>query len=194
MEFIDRITLYDFLYDDEYRAEYILDSNKKHTLAHQLTQAVNYLHKKLTPIIQRDIKPENIMITKHWSLKLVDLGLSKCLTSVGASRTTVGTTLKGTAPYMPPEMVLHYDDASVFSDIWAVGCTIAEMYTESPVWELDEDYEVRLKEKMLDHEIPNFDAIPEELKESLEDYFKYIPQERSLSLLMCTFSNILCRV
>ena len=76
-------------------------------------------------IIHRDIKTENIMITKDGRLKIMDFGLAKLKNQTGLTKT--GTSL-GTLSYMSPEQS-HGVPADNRSDIWSLGVVFYEILT-----------------------------------------------------------------
>ena len=90
----------------------------------QVVNAVYYLHNN--NIIQRDIKPENILIGEDNKIKLCDFGWAKELTLENRS------TFCGTVEYMAPEIVGSENyDYSV--DIWSLGILLYELlYGHSP--------------------------------------------------------------
>ena len=65
-------------------------------------------------IIHRDIKPDNIMISKFGDYKLGDFGVSKVMSH------TTGATMTGTEGYMAPE-VLHIEKYGKEVDIYSLG-------------------------------------------------------------------------
>ena len=65
-------------------------------------------------IIHRDIKPDNIMISKFNDYKLGDFGVSKVMSH------TTGATMTGTEGYMAPE-VLHIEEYGKEVDIYSLG-------------------------------------------------------------------------
>jgi len=85
-------------------------------------------------IIHRDIKPDNIMLSKTGVVKILDFGLAKLAEHVlpdfeasGASGTISGT-LSGTLPYMSPEL-LRGELASSASDVFSFGSVLYELFT-----------------------------------------------------------------
>ncbi len=112
------------------RAEF-LDERQVLTWAHQLSDALVYLHSQEPPILHRDIKPSNLKLTPNGVLKLVDFGLVKILAADDSTITIVQG--RGTALYTPIEQyggdTGHTD---VRSDIYAFGCTLYHLLTNHP--------------------------------------------------------------
>jgi serine/threonine protein kinase len=92
----------------------------------QVCQALAYLHQQKPPIIHRDIKPQNIIITPAGRAVLVDFGLSKIYdeqlqTTTGARGLTFG--------YAPPEQY-GQGRTNPRSDIYALGATLYTLLTK----------------------------------------------------------------
>lgn len=84
----------------------------------QLLFGIRALHSK--NILHRDLKSANIFLTKTFSLKIGDFGISKVLERSSAI-TCIGTPL-----YLSPE-VCNNQPYGLSSDMWALGCIIYEM-------------------------------------------------------------------
>ncbi|KAH0559022.1 hypothetical protein KQX54_000844 [Cotesia glomerata] len=106
MELFHSYSLSDVLFDNVFEKAAALTILKKHKIAQQFCQAINYLHLKENPIIHGDIKPANILLHANGTVKVCDLGRSKFKKMSSSLRTTVGGTgfVKGTPLYMAPEV------------------------------------------------------------------------------------------
>ena len=78
-------------------------------------------------MVHRDIKPDNILVTKKGIIKVADLGLAKS-TDEDMSMTQSGTGL-GTPHYMPPEQARNAKHVDNRCDIYALGVTLYHFLT-----------------------------------------------------------------
>ena len=92
-------------------------------------------------VIHRDIKPDNILLTKDGKVKLADLGLAKQLGEKTGGLTLTESPM-GTPDYMSPEQIEDSKHVDARSDLYSLGCTFYHMLTGSPPYESDNVYGV----------------------------------------------------
>jgi len=101
----------------------------------QMCNAVYYMHEK--NIVHRDLKPENVTLDGKGGVKVIDFGLSICVTS------DMRHGVVGTVPYMAPEVIKYYGvkDKEVVEqvdlkavDVWALGVVLFTLVTGRFPW------------------------------------------------------------
>lgn len=91
----------------------------------QLAEVLDYLHtRKPHPIIYRDMKPDNIMLTPDGNIKLIDFGIAREY----KIENTSDTTNLGTKAYAAPEQIsgMQTDERT---DIYSLGVTLYHLVT-----------------------------------------------------------------
>lgn len=91
----------------------------------QVCEGLQRAHKQ--GLVHRDVKPDNILITRDGQAKLTDLGLVKDIEAdLNLTRTGRGL---GTPHYMAPEQFRNAKHVDVRSDIYSLGATLYAMVT-----------------------------------------------------------------
>jgi serine/threonine protein kinase len=93
-----------------------------------ICDALHYLHMRTPPIIHRDVKPSNIIVTATGHPVLVDLGIAKEHVP-GANATATFVRKAGTEGYAPPEQYAAAGQAGPWSDVYGLGATLYQLLT-----------------------------------------------------------------
>ena len=116
MELVDGITLKKYI-----ETRQGLPVQEAVTIAIQVAMGLEAAHRN--HIIHRDIKPQNIIISKEGKVKVTDFGIAKIATS-----NTITSNVMGSVHYTSPEQARGgYSDEK--SDIYSLGITLFEMLT-----------------------------------------------------------------
>ena len=116
MELVEGITLKKYI---EKKAR--LSYKEAVSIAIQVSMGIEAAHNN--HIIHRDIKPQNIIISKEGKVKVTDFGIAKAATS-----NTITSNVMGSVHYTSPEQARGgYSDEK--SDIYSLGITLFEMLT-----------------------------------------------------------------
>lgn len=107
---------------------YPLDWSKRLSIAIGSARGLTYLHEMANPpIIHRDIKSSNILLSETHIAKVADFGLSKVAPDGGDKRVTT-TQVKGTLGYLDPEYYMT-NQLSEKSDVYSYGVVLLELLT-----------------------------------------------------------------
>lgn len=93
-----------------------------------LLLGVHFCHQR--SVMHRDLKPQNLLISREKELKLGDFGLGRAFAIPVRRFTNEVVTLW----YRPPDVLLGSTQYGTPVDIWSVGCIFAEMATGTPLF------------------------------------------------------------
>ena len=163
MELVEGITLKEYI---EKKGR--LSNKEVISIAIQMCSGIGAAH--AAGIIHRDIKPQNIIISKDGKVKVTDFGIAKAVTS-----NTISTNAMGSVHYTSPEQARGgFSDQK--SDIYSIGITLYEMVTGQVPFDGDSTVSVAIKH--LQEEI----TAPSELVSD-------IPYSLEQIILKCTQKN-----
>jgi serine/threonine protein kinase len=85
----------------------------------QILEILEYLHSQNPPIIYRDIKPQNIIVSSQFGIRFIDFGIARLFNPVKEQ----DTLFMGTPGFAPPEQ-FRQRQTDIRSDIYSLGATI----------------------------------------------------------------------
>ncbi|CAL9232590.1 unnamed protein product [Arabidopsis halleri] len=126
VEYVANGTLRDHLDCKEGKA---LDMATRLDIATDVAHAITYLHMYTQPpIIHRDIKSSNILLTENFRAKVADFGFARLAPDTESGATHISTQVKGTAGYLDPEYLTTYQ-LTEKSDVYSFGVLLVELLT-----------------------------------------------------------------
>ena len=132
MELVEGITLKKYI-----EKKGVLGVSEAVSIAIQVAQGIDAAHKH--NIVHRDIKPQNIIISKEGKVKVTDFGIARA-----ASSNTINSSVMGSVHYISPEQARGgYSDEK--SDIYSFGITLYEMLTGRVPFEGDTTVAIALQ-------------------------------------------------
>ena len=164
MELVEGITLKEYI---EKKGR--LSHKEVISIAIQMCTGIGIAHS--AEIIHRDIKPQNIIISKEGKVKVTDFGIAKATTS-----NTVSSNAMGSVHYTSPEQARGgFSDQR--SDIYSIGITLFEMVTGQVPFDGDSTVSVAIKH--LQEEITAPSEIVPDIPYSLERIILKCTQKNS---------------
>jgi len=91
----------------------------------QLCDVLEYLHRQNPPVVFRDLKPGNVMLTPQGEVKLIDFGIARFF-KPGQARDTINL---GTPGYAAPELFGGLGQSDPRSDVYSLGALLLHMVT-----------------------------------------------------------------
>ena len=147
MELVEGITLKDYI-----QKKGKLTAKEVIGITMQVSSAMDAAHSN--NIIHRDIKPQNIIISKEGKVKVTDFGIAKATSS-----NTISTNVMGSVHYTSPEQA-RGGFSNAKSDIYSLGITMYEMITGELPFDGDSTVSIALKHLQEDI-VPPSELVPE---------------------------------
>ncbi len=181
-EYVEGQTLRSWMHDNP-----AADLNDIRDIVGQIARGLHALHKM--EMIHQDLKPENIMIDRHGTVKIIDFGSVKVAGVEEIATPVKRLTLLGTKNYTAPEYLLGYPCSSR-SDIFSLAVIVYEMITGHLPF--GDGYSERAIDKL--HYIAARDHradLPVWMDKALEKALRKNPQRRyaELSEFVCDLST-----
>ncbi|CAG0889636.1 unnamed protein product [Cyprideis torosa] len=92
----------------------------------QTLNGIHYLHLHL--IAHRDLKCENLLITRHHNIKLADFGFARRCIEADNNQRALSQTFCGSAAYAAPEVIKGIAYNPLIADIWSLGVILYVMF------------------------------------------------------------------
>ena len=117
-----------------------LDAMLIKSYCYQICRGLSFCHSR--GVMHRDLKPQNLLVSRDGKLKLADFGLARAFCPPIRPLTHEVVTLW----YRPPEILMGQQTYAPPVDVWAVGAILAEMVTKRAFLpgdsEIDELYKI----------------------------------------------------
>eukprot|EP01122_Echinamoeba_exundans_P016971 TRINITY_DN8780_c0_g1_i1.p1 TRINITY_DN8780_c0_g1~~TRINITY_DN8780_c0_g1_i1.p1 ORF type:complete len:603 (+),score=88.11 TRINITY_DN8780_c0_g1_i1:336-2144(+) len=112
------------LYHAIHAAKKQFSTRTKFVIALDVAAALQYLHSKSPPLVHRDLKSANVLLTENHRAKLADFGISRSLSSNNTMTSNVGT-----IQWCAPEI---WDDSRAYTekvDVYSFGILLWELFS-----------------------------------------------------------------
>jgi serine/threonine protein kinase len=110
----------------------------------QLLDVLAAAHAK--SVVHRDIKPQNLFVTKDGTIKVLDFGIARIREATSQAHTTQTGMMMGTPAFMPPEQALGKSrEIDGQTDVWAAGATLFSLLSGTYVHEGESGQEVAVR-------------------------------------------------
>ncbi|GAA2155625.1 hypothetical protein GCM10009844_42960 [Nocardioides koreensis] len=128
MEYVENVTLAQLVRDDG-----ALSPDQAAPLLVQAADALAAAH--AAGIVHRDVKPSNILVTRHGQVKLSDFGIARAEADASLTQTGLVT---GSPAYLAPEVAAG-GPATDASDVWSLGATLYHALAGRPPYDVGQN-------------------------------------------------------
>ena len=164
MEYVDGITLKKYI-----GINGRLPVKEATSIAIQVVQGMEAAHN--AGIVHRDIKPQNVLISREGKIKVTDFGIARTTTA-----NTISSDVLGSAQYISPEQA-RGDVVDARSDIYSFGISFFEMLTGKLPFDGDSPVTVALKH--IQDQVPKVSEVVKDVPSSLVRIVEKCTQKRA---------------
>jgi predicted Ser/Thr protein kinase len=166
MEFVEGESLTELI-----RTSNKIEPSRALTLLKEVANGMSAAHDK--GVVHRDIKPDNIMLTRHGGVKVVDFGVAR-VEDPNTKLTATGMAV-GTPNYISPEVCLGLD-VDQRSDLFSMGVVLYEMLTgETP---FDADSPLEMMTNVVQAEVPDVGTLCPSIDEGLRSILYHLLEKK----------------
>ncbi|XP_010068790.2 probable serine/threonine-protein kinase PBL3 [Eucalyptus grandis] len=129
-----RIVVYEFLAKGNLENQLLREKRKELSwrtrikIAIGAARGLDHLHSQYKPIIHRDVKASNVLLTSHFDAKISDFGLAKF--GPQGDQSHVSSRVLGTRGYFAPEYIIS-GHLTLKTDVYSFGVVLLEIFTGS---------------------------------------------------------------
>ncbi|MDO0955847.1 Stk1 family PASTA domain-containing Ser/Thr kinase [Mammaliicoccus sciuri] len=156
MEYIEGPTLKEYLCKESK-----LSADEAVEMTLQILKGIAHAHHHR--IIHRDIKPQNILMTKNGTLKILDFGIARALSETALTETNH---VMGSVQYLSPEQAKG-QSTDESSDIYSIGIVLYELLTGHPPFNGETPVSVAIKH--IQEELPSIRKERPSIPQSIEN-------------------------
>lgn len=137
MEYVPGITLKQFIQEKG-----MLTEDQVTVWSMGMCDVLSYLHGRTPPVIYRDLKPANIILSPASGIKLIDFGAAaECIKRISDKENLIGAQPVGTVGYAAPEQTDREGRMDTRADFYALGATMHHMLTGIPPYKTPGQFE-----------------------------------------------------
>ena len=145
-------------------------------IAAQICTVLSHAH--AVPVVHRDLKPDNVLVSEGGAIKLLDFGIAAILRTDVTRLTVTGNPI-GTSRYMSPEQIQGVQ-ITPHSDLYALGCVLHELLCGRFVFDGPNEFKL-MQEHVYEPPTPVRQLrpdVPEALEKLVLELLAKVPEER----------------
>ncbi|KXN68122.1 kinase-like protein, partial [Conidiobolus coronatus NRRL 28638] len=140
---------------------------------YQILNGLSFIHS--ANILHRDLKPSNILISERNYILISDFGSARS-TNLSEDYSSYMTEYVANRWYRAPEIMLSYTEYNKATDVWSVGCILAEILSKKPLFP-GSDYHNQLTLIFSVIGTPSNDDLSDVFNERARDYIRGLPEK-----------------